>query len=187
MAERIRARDPETLAGIVRELLPQVLRTARGAGLDADAAEEVAQETFRTFVEKASTFEGRSSPRTWLFGILYLKIREERRRRGRDARFDPLEPDALLESSFRPDGRWAAPPRLPDLDLERQELRRELTRCLETSPTAQRMAFQLREVEGLSTDEICDILDVTPANLSTMLHRLRHRTRTCLEGKGVLA
>lgn len=49
------------------------------------------------------------------------------------------------------------------------------------------MAFHLREVEGLSTEEICKILDVTVTNLGVMLYRLRNRTRECLEAKDVEA
>lgn len=194
--DRVRARDPEALAEVVHRYLPQVLRTAGSAGLGETEAEEVAQETFRTFVESLDRFEGRSSVRTWLFGILYRKIHEARRRLGRDRRIESLEAsveesvagrDALFESRFRPDGRWARRPRSPGDELDRKELRREVLRCLESSPTPQRMAFVLREIEGLDAEEICEILGISRSNLGVMLHRLRHRTRTCLEAKGVTA
>ena len=70
LAERIRARDPEALQVVIETYLPQILCAARGAGLKPREAEEVAQNTFTTFVESAERFEGRSHVRTWIFGIL---------------------------------------------------------------------------------------------------------------------
>ena len=66
------------------------------------------------------------------------------------------------------------------------ELRAEISDCLETAPERQRLAFQLREGEGLSSGEICKILGVSVTNLGVMLHRLRNRMRECLEARGVI-
>ncbi|HUH02956.1 MAG TPA: sigma factor-like helix-turn-helix DNA-binding protein [Kofleriaceae bacterium] len=60
-----------------------------------------------------------------------------------------------------------------------------LRSCLQDAPGQQRTAFVLREVEGLSTAEICNILEVSATNLGVMLHRLRNRLRECLERKGI--
>jgi RNA polymerase sigma-70 factor (ECF subfamily) len=179
----IRRRDPDALRQIVELYLPHVLRAARGSGLRREEAEEVAQETFTTFLEIASRFEGRSQVRTFLFGILYRKVSERRRALGKERRHDPI--DEVMESRFHPDGRWSRPPAAADALLRAEEVRRALEDCLAASPENQRMAFHLREVEGLSTDEICKILDVTATNLGVMLYRLRNRTRECLEAKSV--
>jgi RNA polymerase sigma-70 factor (ECF subfamily) len=184
LAARIRSGDGDAIASVIRTYLPQLLRAARGAGLDASAAEEVTQETFTTFVESAHRFEGRSHVRTWLFGILYRKIAELRRDLVRERRNDPI--DEVFESRFNADGSWSKPPQRPDVDLQSKETLIGLQSCLEEAPGPQRMAFVLREVEGLSTDEICKILEVTATNLGVMLHRLRNRLRECLERKGVL-
>ena len=82
---RIRAGDRSAIQTVVETYLGQILRAARSAGLDASRAEDVTQATFTTFIEAAPRFEGRSSVRTWLFGILYNKIAEARRARDRDA------------------------------------------------------------------------------------------------------
>ncbi len=182
-AEQVRARDREALAQVVHAYLPQVLRTARGAGFSAQEAEEVAQETFKTFVETADRFEGRSHVRTWIFGILLRKLQEARRRFGRDGDFEPL--DEVFESRFTADGRWARPPRRADAELDRKELGRQIQDCLDAASVQQRSAFLLREVEGLETDEICNILGVSRTNLGVMLHRLRNRARECLEARGI--
>ncbi|MBZ0112977.1 MAG: sigma-70 family RNA polymerase sigma factor [Thermoanaerobaculia bacterium] len=181
--EKLRARDPQVADALVAAYLPQVLRASRGAGLGQEEAEEVTQETFLTFFEAVSRFEGRSKVRTFLFGILYRKISERRRGLARDRRHDSI--DSIMESRFSPNGSWSRPPKPADHGLRRRELRVALTECIETAPESQRMAFHLREVEGLSTEEICKILDVSTTNLGVMLYRIRNRARECLESKGM--
>ncbi len=181
LAERIRARDPEALEAVVETYLPQILRAARGAGMNPQEAEDVAQNTFTTFVESAERFEGRSHVRTWVFGILYRKISETRRKLGKARQMDDI--DEVFESRFDENGSWSQPPRAADVELEAKETRQEISDCLEAAPPNQRLAFVLREVEGLSSDEICKILEVSSTNLGVMLFRLRNRVRECLEAK----
>ena len=108
LASRIRAQDPEALQAVVETYLGQIFRSARGAGLRAEQAEEVTQATFTTFIEKAASFEGRSHVRTWLFGILYNKIAETRRQLSRDHRTDDI--DEVVEERFDASGSWVNPP-----------------------------------------------------------------------------
>ncbi len=183
LAARIRERDPEALQAVAQAYLAQIFRSARGAGLDAEHAEEVTQATFTTFIEKAAGFEGRSQVRTWLFGILYNKIAEARRQLTRERQMDEI--DDMVEQRFDSNGSWVNPPRQVDLQLYASEVREFIEDCLQTVPTQQRMAFVLREVEGFSSDEICKILDVTGTNLGVLMFRVRNHLRECLEAKGV--
>ncbi|HVS16141.1 MAG TPA: sigma-70 family RNA polymerase sigma factor [Thermoanaerobaculia bacterium] len=183
-AAAIRRRDPDALRDVVETYLPQILRAARGAGLTAQDAEDVAQETFTTFLDVAHRFEGRSHVRTFVFGILYRKLSEARRGFARLRAHDPI--DDVLESRFAADGTWVRPPETADALAEGTELRRSLASCLKASPPAQRLAFHLREVEGLARQEICKILEITSTNLDVMLFRLRNRTRECLEAKQIM-
>ncbi|MDA2913386.1 sigma-70 family RNA polymerase sigma factor [Acidobacteriia bacterium AH_259_A11_L15] len=180
---RIRAGEPAALQTVVHAYLGQILRAARGAGLDPQRAEDVTQATFATFIEKAEKFEGRSHVRTWLFGILYKKIAEARRAQQREVKMDDI--DEVVEQRFNPDGSWVRPPQPADVQLYRTEVSQFIEDCLEIVPDQQRMAFILREVEGLGTDEICKILGVTRTNLGVLLYRGRNRLRECLETKGV--
>lgn len=180
---RLRAGEREALEAVVRAYLPQVHRAARGAGLRGGQADDVTQETFKTFIESAGRFEGRSHVRTWLFGILYRKIAEARRGLERERSVDDI--DRLFESRFDERGSWSRPPRPPDADLASKEAGREISDCLGAAPPRQRLAFFLREVEGLSTAEIREILAVTATNLGVMLHRVRNRLRECLETRGI--
>jgi len=182
-ATRVRARDPEALQAVVSTYLRQILRAARGAGLNPERAEDVTQTTFATFIEKAQEFEGRSHVRTWLFGILYNKIAEARREGRRDEPTDDI--DNVMAQRFDAYGSWARPPRPLEAEVYDSEVRERIEECLEAAPTQQRLAFILREVEGFTTEEICKILGVTRTNLGVLLHRVRNRLRDCLEAKGI--
>ena len=82
-------------------------------------------------------------------------------------------------------GQLVARDRPADADLDDEEIRQDISECLDAAPTRQSMAFVLREIEGFSTEEICNILEVTRTNLGVMLHRIRNRLRECLEAMGV--
>ena len=182
-AARIRSRDAQALEEVVRRYLPQILRAAGGAGLAPQLAEDVAQDTFVTFIETAPRFEGRSHVRTWLFGILYKKIAAARRNLGRDNEMDDIE--GVFEQRFDDAGSWTRPPLPVDAEVYAAEVRQGIDGCLDRVPTNQRMAFVLREIEGMDTEEICKILEITSTNLGVLLHRVRNRLRECLEAKGI--
>ena len=139
LATAIRERDPEAIREVVQAYLPEILRAAAAAGLEGQLAEDVAQSTFLTFLETAHRFEGRSRVRTWLFGILYRKIAEARRKAGREQAMEDI--DAVFEQRFDANGGWTQPPRPVDSELYASEVRREIEGCLEKVPTKQRMAF----------------------------------------------
>ncbi len=180
---RLRDREPGALHELTKAYLPQVYRAARGAGLDVHSAEDVTQNTFVTFIEKIDSFAGRSHVRTWLFGILYRKISETRRSIGRQSGHEDI--DEVMESRFGSDGKWAAPPRATDQRTYNEEIRRHLDACMEGLTTDQRLAFVLREVEGLTSEEICAALDITRTNLGVLLYRGRNSLRECLEGRDI--
>jgi RNA polymerase sigma-70 factor (ECF subfamily) len=182
-AARIRERDAQALQEVVRRYLPQILRAAGGAGFAPQLAEDIAQDTFVTFIEIAPRFEGRSHVRTWLFGILYKKITAARRNLGRDNEMDDIE--EVFEQRFDNAGGWTRPPTPVDAKVYDAEVRQGIDGCLDRVPTNQRMAFVLREMEGMRTEEICKILEVTRTNLGVLLYRVRNHLRECLEAKGI--
>ena len=81
--------------------------------------------------------------------------------------------------------RWMGPPLSVDAEVYAAEVRQGIDGCLDRVPTNQRMAFNLREIEGMDTEEICKILEVTRTNLGVLLHRVRNRLRECLEARGI--
>ncbi len=180
---RLREGDRDALEKVIRLYLPQVLRAARASGLQTEQAEDIVQVVFATFIEKIGEFEGRSRVRTWLFGILYRKILEAGRQSERGRQFDDLAD--VDHSRFRPDGTWARPPRPADMAVYGREVRKYISDCLDRVSEKQRMAFVLREVEMMETNEICEILDVTPTNFGVLIHRARNQLRDCLEARGI--
>ena len=183
LAAQVRAGNRTAIQTVVETYLAQILRAARGAGLDPQQAEDVTQATFTTFIEAAPRFEGRSSVRTWLFGILYKKIAEARRARQRDRQMDEI--DEAFERRFDTSGSWSTPPQPVDTALHHKEVETEIFGCLDAAPLRQTLVFILREVEELSSEDICNVLGITRTNLGVMLHRIRNRVRDCLESKGV--
>ena len=179
----IRARDPATMQAVVRESLPILLRAARGAGLSIDRAEDVVQEALLTFAAKADQFDGRAKVRTWLYGILLKKISRAFEGVRREEATEDI--DGIVEARFDDSGRWVRPPRGPDIGADRERFRAWLAECLDRLPERRRIAFVLREVEELPTDEVCNVLEVSPNNLGVLLFRARNGLRECLEAKGV--
>lgn len=160
-------------------------------------AEEVVQEAWLAMVQGLSGFKGQSTLKTWLFGILLNTAKTKGRREKRSVAFSSLESASGSASSQAAEdwliGRVANPERWivawgwssPDLSPEDQALSAELGLCLEraiaTLPPAQRAVIVLRDVEGWSSAEICDLLSITPENQRIRLHRARLRIRSAVE------
>jgi len=182
-AQRLREGDRRVVEAVIDAYMGQIFRAALGAGLDETRAEDVTQATFVTFLEKSKQFDGRSHVRTWLFGILYNKLMEAHRETKRAHDFDPI--DEVMEQRFDERGGWQRPPRRVDADVHDEELRDQIDDCMEGVPMRSQLALVLREVEGFSTEEICDILKLSRSHLGVALHRSRNTIRECLEAKGL--
>jgi RNA polymerase sigma-70 factor (ECF subfamily) len=161
-----------------------------------ETAEELVQETFLAGLKARESFSGRSSVKTWLFGILKHKIIDTFRRKDREkplSAFDGDEAEGADEGFFDRSGHWNRPLQEwgedPGVLARNREFREVLARCVADLPERLQRAFVLRELEDLERDEIRKILDVTATNFGVMLHRARVRVRACLEsnwfaGKG---
>ena len=182
-AQRLREGDRRVVEAVIDAYMRQIFRAALGAGLDETRAEDVTQATFVTFLEKADGFDGRSHVRTWIFGIMYNKIMETHRETRRAQDFDPI--DEVVEQRFDERGGWQRPPRRVDAGVHDEDLRKQIDDCMEGVPMSSQLALVLREVEGFSTKEICDILKLTRTHLGVALHRGRNRIRECLEARGL--
>jgi RNA polymerase sigma-70 factor (ECF subfamily) len=161
---------------------------------DAAVAEDLVQETLLAALQGYERFGGRSSERTWLVGILKHKVIDHFRRTSRESTVSAVDEEAFEHREmFRDEGGWVghwkaseAPiewTNTPATELERAEFWSVLETCLTPLPQRIASAFTLREVDGMSTDEICDVLGVTTNNLWVMLHRARAHLRACIERK----
>jgi RNA polymerase sigma-70 factor (ECF subfamily) len=157
---------------------------------DRAVAEDLVQETFLAAFKSFTNFAGRSSVRSWLVGILKHKIIDYLRRAYRESDYH-AEEEALPEGAdvFDHQGHWqpkkgAAPGEWPAdaaVAFEKKEFWKALETCLSRLPARTAQAFMLREMEDLSSEEVCKVLSVTSTNLWAMLHRARMMLRHCLE------
>jgi len=153
---------------------------------DEHRAEDLVQETLLAALKGRSRYSAAASERTWLIAILRNKVIDERRRdRRRDQYLADVDP--AVEGNFSRFGKWRKPPGRwtpdPQSLLESQEFWAIFHSCMRALPVQMRDAFALRVVEGLDASETCRILEITSANLWTVLYRARERLRRCLEGK----
>lgn len=177
----IQNRKDPAIISIVREYTPILLKAALGMGFAEIDAEELVQDTFVAFYSGAERFEGRSKIKTFLFSILYHKASRTRSNRAREEATDTY--DEVFENRFGGNGMWAAPPKGPEDEALGKELQEWIDRCAEQLVIKERTAFHLRELEDLSTQEICKILDISGTNLGVLLFRARNKLRDCLEKK----
>jgi len=158
---------------------------------DQGIAKDLVQETFLAALNGRDAFAGRSSERAWLFGILRNKLVDYYRLQSREVSLDhgeaslPEEQGAFCASGLGKDG-WVArlAPRAwetPDKSLSDKEFHAVLRTCMSRLPERIAQVFKLREIDELSTEEICNDLGVLPNNLCVMLHRARMGLRRCLE------
>jgi len=155
-------------------------RYARSRVRSEDMAADLVQEALLHALQARESFRGSSSERTWLLGILRHKILDRYRR-------SVGEREKSLDSSefFDEGGFWKrSSSKNPTTELEHGEFWRGLDRCRESLPPSLASVFTLRELDGLASDAICELLEITPANLWTRLHRARLLLKVCLERHG---
>lgn len=153
-------------------------------------AEEVAQETWLAVIRKLESFEQRSSLRTWIFGIALNLARKRIRKDSRTELWETLSSphrESERHEIFAEDGRWAKPPSAWRINPEEHAQQRELLKLvgegLETLPPEQKLVVQLRDIEGFSGPDVCEILDVSSSNQRVLLHRARSSIRIYVESK----
>ena len=190
----LRAGDEEAFRTVVREWNAPLLRVAQIFVPSRAVAEDVVADTWLRVLGALDRFEGRSSLKTWVFRILVNTAKTRAQREGRSIPFSALQdasriPEAAVEPErFLPDdhpvdpGGWAVPPRsLPEERLLAAETRSVIAEAIEALPANQRAVISLRDVEGWSSDEVRNALDISEVNQRVLLHRARSRVRRVLE------
>ena len=153
---------------------------------DESTAEDLVQETFLAALSARENFQGRSTEKTWLTSILKHKILDRFRKRYKEEPTEDIEMKAdALDDLFDEKGHWKIGPAKwvanPQKHYEQKKFMEALGHCLKTPPKRLSEAFVLREFDGMSTKEICKVLNVSETNLWVMLHRARVYIRNCLE------
>jgi RNA polymerase sigma-70 factor, ECF subfamily len=197
LVRRLRDGDEAAFADVVDRWSPVMLRLARDYVSTQASAEEVVQEAWMAVVKGIGSFAGRSSVRTWALRIV---INLAKTRAVREARVVPMSSLASAgdgEPAVEPDRfrgphdewpghwtdegeptRWALP---PESHIVASDVRTTLAKALQDLPERQRTVVSLRDVHGLTSEEVCDLLDISEANQRVLLHRGRSRLRAALE------
>jgi RNA polymerase sigma-70 factor (ECF subfamily) len=193
---RLRRGDEGAFDELVNQHHSALIRMAMGYVADREVAEEVVQDTWMAVVDSLDRFEGRSSLRTWICGILIHKAKDRGVREKRHATFSDFEPydndndEAVDPSRFQQSGEWvghwAFPPqpwddRTPEKLLASQQAVNAMQQAIEALPPTLREVLILRDVEGVEAKEVCEILKITETNLYVRLHRARERVRVAVE------
>lgn len=195
LVSQLRAGDETAIAQLVDKWSPAMLRLARSFVDSPQSAEDVVQDTWLGMLSGLARFEGRSSLRTWAFSILVKRARTRGAREARTltwsslaSREGPSAEDRFAGSgSERPlpwasidvPSRWDTVPE--NVALSREALH-ELELALSALSPRQRKVVTMRDVCGMTADEVCATLNISPQNQRVLLHRARAVLRAALVG-----
>jgi len=196
LVEHIKAGDPEAFEWIVNHWSGSMLSVARSI-VGTDLASDVVQDTWLSVIRSVDRFEGRASLRTWTFRILVNACHKRAKAQraevpaafGEDGARDGAEGSPSVDPGrFLTSGQWAGhwavfpePWPNPVDGALAVELREQLTAALSTLASRQCVVVVLRDVNGLTSEEVCEILGITAQNQRVLLHRGRATLRTRLE------
>jgi RNA polymerase sigma-70 factor, ECF subfamily len=186
LLHRLRDGDEQAFSVLVTRYHSPMLGLALSFVSSRAVAEEVVQDTWLAVLRGIGRFEERSSLRTWLFTILVNRARTTGVREARSVPVADAGP-AVDASRFGPSGAWAVPPEHWIEEAENRidavKLTELLRGGLDGLPARQREVVLLRDVEGLSSSEVCEVLTISEANQRVLLHRGRSKLRQVLESE----
>ena len=183
---RLRAGEEQAFVALAARHHAAMLRLARTYVASQAVAEEVVQDTWLGVLRGLDGFAGRSTFQTWLLSILVNRARSTGVREHRSVAVGDAGP-VVDRSRFDATGAWMSPPQhwIEDSDdrLLAQGMAQRIQSALHELPERQREVVMLRDVDGLSGQEVCEVLQISEANQRVLLHRGRSRLRTTLEAE----
>jgi RNA polymerase sigma-70 factor, ECF subfamily len=181
LVRRLRGGDTAALEVLMARYTDRVYRLACGVTGSSADAEEVVQDVFLTLFRKAHTFEERAALSSWIYRITVntALIKRRGRRGDREISFESLLP------AFLPDGHRAGEPALlrtdwsqtAESELLAKETREILQRAIDDLPDPYRTVVMLRDVEGLSNEQVAEVVGDSVAAVKSRLHRARMTLR----------
>ncbi len=197
LVRALRAGEEAAFSQLVDTFGRSMLRVASLYVRDRAVAEEVVQEVWIGVMRGIDRFEGRASLRTWLFSILVNTAKTRGAREARSVPFAALGDDAVQpavpEDRFLADGtawpgHWTNGPAQWGAPLDRllsRETRDVIAGAIDRLPEMQRRVVSLRDVEGWSSGEVCNVLEISETNQRVLLHRARSRLREAIERSAI--
>ncbi len=184
LVARLRAGDEQAFVQLVSRHHAAMQRLANSFVSSPAVAEEVVQDTWLGVLRGIDDFAGRSSFRTWLWTILVNRARSTGVRERRSVAVGDVGP-VVDRARFDASGAWMSPPQhwIEDSEnrMHAQALAGHIQKTLGELPERQREVLVLRDVDGLTSDEVCEVLAITDANQRVLLHRGRSHLRQALE------
>ncbi len=197
LVRRLQAGDESAFQQVLLLYHNSMVRIATIYVANRETAKEVVQETWLAVYSGLARFQGRSSLKTWIFSILLNRARTKHLRESRTIPFsavsDPdiapaepaVDPDRFLPDDHRWAHHWVSFPRnwneIPEEQVLSQELVGYIRQTIEKLEPSQREVITLRDIEGWTSDEICNVLQITETNQRVLLHRARSKVRRALE------
>jgi RNA polymerase sigma-70 factor, ECF subfamily len=192
----LRGGDEQAFSALVDRHSAAMVRVAMAYVPSRAAAEEAVQEAWIAVIRGIDSFEGRSSLKTWIFRILTNVAMRAGSRERRSVPFSALaaaedtgeptvDPDRFLPANHeRFPGHWSIMPTrwpTPEEGLLAGETREVIVAAIAELPKAQRTVIALRDIEGWSSEEVCEALEISAGNQRILLHRARSRVRAAIE------
>jgi RNA polymerase sigma-70 factor, ECF subfamily len=197
LLEALRSGNESSFVSLVNRYHSSMLRLAMLFVPSEAIAEEVVQETWMGVLHGLDRFEGRSSLKTWIFRILTNRAKTRAQREGRSVPFSSLaefnnelqepavEPERFNEPDHQWPGGWVSFPQsweeIPEERILSKETMTRILEAIDTLPIGQREVITLRDIDGCTSEEACDLLGVSEANQRVLLHRARCKVRRALE------
>ncbi len=151
---------------------------------DNEIAKDLVQETFFAALKSAENYQGKATERTWLISILKRKIIDHYRKS--NSKKGKAEVKINYNSEDGSEGNWleekVQDPYTPNADttIENKELGDAIHNCISKLPNKQAIAFKMKTIQGMDTEDICNELDITASNLWVIIHRARTSLVDCL-------
>jgi RNA polymerase sigma-70 factor (ECF subfamily) len=174
----LKKKDREAFKVVVDTWQNMVYNTALGILQNEEDAEDIAQEVFIQVFESVSSFKQESKFSTWLYRITISKAMDHIRRKKRKKRF------AFIQSLYgKNDGVMIEPPEFfhPGVSMENKENANALFKAVEKLPTNQKTAFVLSRLEGLSYQQISEVMEVSNSAVDALLQRARKNLQLTLK------
>ena len=196
LIDRLLSGDEDTFSDLLQKHYSAMIRLASVYAKDRSHAEEIVQETWLSVLNGLERFQARSSLKTWIFSILVNQAKTYAKREGRWIQYStmidpdtggPSVPVERFYDSSREElaGRWARPPKNWDSNREEkllgQETRALIESTMEKLPPSQREVLTVRDIEGCTSEEACNLFGLTKTNQRVLLHRARSKVRQVLE------
>jgi RNA polymerase sigma-70 factor (ECF subfamily) len=177
LVARLRDGDDQAFESLVRENHGPLVRVAAACCDSRERAEQLAADTWRAALAGLDAFDGRTSLRSWIFGLLWESAGTEI---PEDDDRPALDPSRFLPPDSAWPGHWAAAPVPWDNGARAAHAIDHLEAAIERLPLGQRLVIELRDVDGWTTDEVSSLLGLSATRQATLLHRARAAVRASL-------